>query len=169
MDYNTIIGVDPGISSGGLAFIYPQSGEIVTCKVPILKIKKGKKQQTVIDISGLRQLLQKQIILPAIAFIEDVHSMPKQGVSSSFRFGECKGLLLGILVGLGASVQLFPPQQWKKKLGLSQDKQASLLKAKLLFPQLEISDDNVAEALLLAYFGKCHHTPTGIGSPNDGT
>ena len=51
------------------------------------------------------------------AMIEQVHSMPKQGVASSFKFGRHYGFLLGVLTALGIPYQTVTPQKWQKAMG----------------------------------------------------
>ena len=45
--------------------------------------------------------------------VENVHSMPKQGVSSSFRFGMGCGIIHGVAGALRLPLTLVTPQQWK--------------------------------------------------------
>lgn len=94
-------------------------------------------------------------------FLEQVHSMPKQGVASSFNFGRGFGLWEGLLAGMRFPYTLVSPQRWKKAMlaDMAKDKGASVLRAKQLFPncveQLKlVKDHNKAEALLLAEYGR---------------
>ncbi len=103
------------------------------------------------------------------AYIEDVHSMPRQGVSSTFKFGYGAGYLRGVIEAMAGCgkyensqkpdpVNLVTPQAWKKALGLAgQQKEASIALAQYLFPGQEehIEDDDVADAALIAYYGWC--------------
>lgn len=50
------------------------------------------------------------------AAIENVHSMPKQGVASSFKFGFSAGYLRGILVASCIPFEVVAPQRWMKTL-----------------------------------------------------
>lgn len=91
--------------------------------------------------------------------IEKVHSMPGQGVASTFCFGEGYGVWLGILAALGIRHELITPQSWKKSLmdGQLKDKDASRLVAMRLFPeagnQLQLKKHHGrADALLIAEF-----------------
>ncbi len=51
------------------------------------------------------------------AVIEKVHSMPAQGVTSTFTFGENFGTWLGILAALSIPVAEIAPQRWMKLIG----------------------------------------------------
>lgn len=53
------------------------------------------------------------------AGLERVHSMPAQGVASSFTFGWNYGLVRGMLVSFGIPFKNPTPQAWQKKLGIS--------------------------------------------------
>lgn len=92
------------------------------------------------------------------AWVEDVHSMPKQGVSSSFKFGRAHGTVLGVLGALRIPIHLVSPARWKKAMGLSRDKGASRRRAIELWPDhaqafARVKDDGRAEAALIASYG----------------
>lgn len=89
------------------------------------------------------------------AVVEAVHSMPKQGVASSFKFGVAFGGAIALAERLRCTWQLVTPQVWKKALGLDSDKQKSLDLARKLWPDAPLKrkkDNGRAEALLLAYW-----------------
>jgi hypothetical protein len=75
----SVIGIDPGIS-GGIALI--KNGNAVVAKM-------GHTERDTYEI------LQSYAEHEPFAYIESVHSMPKQGVASSFKFGVNYGLLKG--------------------------------------------------------------------------
>lgn len=50
----------------------------------------------------------------AVAVVERVHSMPGQGVSTTFKFGDAYGVAKGVLGALGIRMILVPPTKWKK-------------------------------------------------------
>jgi hypothetical protein len=96
-----------------------------------------------------------------LAVLENVHSFPGQGVSSSFNFGEGKGIWEGILGAFEIPVELVSPQRWKKEIMADQGKakSAARFKAMALFPsladQLKLAKhDGRAEALLMAEYGR---------------
>ena len=94
---------------------------------------------------------------PARIYVERVGSMPGQGVASSFAFGVGFGSLLGACRYLAMPLELVTPAVWKKALGLSADKRASLGKARMLFPTAELhlaKHDGRGDALLLAEYGR---------------
>jgi hypothetical protein len=99
--------------------------------------------------------------------IESVHAMPKQGVSSSFDFGQTFGVIIGALYALGVPFQLVSPAKWKGKVfdssprGKEQAEQKTAARdlARRLFPGLadslrRVKDADRAEAVLMAEYGR---------------
>lgn len=91
-----------------------------------------------------------------IAYLEEVHSMPKQGVASTFAFGENFGWWKGILQAFGIPFKTIRPQDWQKglvpKRGTLTDK-PSLSVARQLYPEAPLSlkkHHNRADAILIA-------------------
>lgn len=85
--------------------------------------------------------------------IEDVHSMPKQGVSSTFKFGMAVGAIQAIVELTRAPWVIVRPQRWKKDMDVTARKSTSLELARTLWPTAplkRVKDHGVAEALLLA-------------------
>lgn len=117
----TIIGVDPGYSGALVvleigAYSTPRIAEIID--MPLVKVRKKNE----INIPALSNLIQKQNIFrphPVTAWVERVHAMPKQGVSSMFRFGQAYGIILGLLWAHQIPVTLVTPQEWKKTFKMS--------------------------------------------------
>jgi len=124
------IGIDPG-QSGGIA-CYISKTEILTYPL---------KETTLMDIFEYLEDVRKQETSGEIfAMLENVHSMPKQGVASSFKFGRNFGNLEGLLTGSKIPFDYVTPQKWQKELGcLSHgDKNVTKSKAQRLFPHLKI-------------------------------
>jgi len=89
--------------------------------------------------------------------IESVHSMPNQGVSSSFKFGIAFGMSIAIMERLHCPWTLVTPQKWKKDMGLTSDKNESLTMARELWPNAPLTrkkDNGRAEALLMAEWAR---------------
>lgn len=91
-----------------------------------------------------------------LACIEKVGAMPKQGVSSTFKFGANYGGWQGILSALGIPYIMVTPTKWQKALldsGTGETKARSLNMARRLFPNVDMrhkADDGKADALHLA-------------------
>jgi len=142
-----IMGIDPGIS-GAVAFYFPdQRAGISAYDVPIV----GKE----INASALHDLIHQYA--PDLAVIEIVHSMPKQGVASSFNFGMSYGIAKGVVGSLHIPTINVAPTKWKKHFGLTADKEQARALAISTWPFSEHfrrkKDNGRAEAALLALYG----------------
>ena len=91
--------------------------------------------------------------------------MPKQGVSSTWKFAEEYGFIKGVLSSCGIPYQTVPPQTWKKSFSLlHQDKNRSIEVAQQLFPDVSLlptersrkPSDGMAESLLIAEYARRH-------------
>lgn len=142
-----IMGVDPGVS-GAIAFYFPEHPE----RVAIYDMPSIGKE---INAPHLTEIIHQY--MPDIAFIELVHAMPKQGVSSSFNFGMSYGMMRGVVAACGVPQQLVAPNKWKKHFNLNADKEMSRRLAILTWPDANKfnrkKDDGRAEAALLALYG----------------
>lgn len=94
-----------------------------------------------------------------LAAIEKVHSMPKQGVSSSFKFGTNFGIWQGRLQALEIPYIFVTPGKWQKvvfdSMTKGDRKEMSLDLARRLFPWAELhlkKHHGRAEALLIAEY-----------------
>lgn len=142
------IGIDPGQSGGIASLVGDNTGTSPACvKMP----------ETEKDCFDALEKLQRINFTAIFAVIESVHSMPKQGVASSFKFGRNYGFLRGCLIALGIPFEEVTPQKWQKALGcLSHgDKNVTKARAQQLFPALKITHAT-ADALLLAEY--CRRT-----------
>lgn len=101
----------------------------------------------------------------ATVCIEQVHSLPREGVKSVWSFGQTYGWLLGVLDAVGLSYQTVPPNLWKKDFSLLRtEKKQSIEVCKRLFPNANLKrterckkdDDGMAEAALLAIYAQRH-------------
>lgn len=108
--------------------------------------------------------------------IEDVHSMPKQGVASSFGFGRSKGVVEGVFAGARRPIVYVSPSTWKRDLRLTKDKGACRQRAVELWPSKaamfrRVMDDGRAEAALIAHWHHSKNSPaiTGDSSKRDTT
>lgn len=147
-----ILGIDPGCS-GALVILDDVGNFIDAMRTPTIK---DGKQSKVNGAAIVRFLRQHQI---THAYIEKVHSMPQQGVSSTFTFGHSAGVVEGIIQGLNIPYTMITPQAWKKSNNLvGTDKDASRSRAIQLYPSLKMLDKKgegqaVADALLIARHG----------------
>jgi len=151
-----ILGVDPGLS-GAMAML--NAGAVDVFDIPTTTRTVNKKEKRQIDPYQLSAWLEIQRPLIKFAVVEQVGTMPGQGVTSAFNFGFTTGCIHGIIAACGIEVRTVPPQVWKRKYGLlGQNKDASRGEASRRFPQFTHlwqlkKHDGRAEAALLALYG----------------
>lgn len=134
---NTIIGIDPGLS-GGIAIIAHDG--VMAWKMPETEKDLF---DALKDMAGGTEKV--------FAILENVHAMPKQGVASTWKFGQNYGALRMALIALGIPFETVAPGVWQRRMGcLSKgDKNITKRKAQELFPGLKITHA-IADALLIA-------------------
>ena len=102
------IGIGPG-KSGGICWYVPCFGGI--CKF-------YKMPDTVHGIVKLlREIMLDQRDAEFKVVLEKVHSMPGQGVASTFTFGQGFGQLQGVIAALGLQCVEVIPNKWMKCIG----------------------------------------------------
>jgi crossover junction endodeoxyribonuclease RuvC len=137
------IGIDPGSSSGGMAWIPPGDNP----EPEAVKLN-GMTQRDIIE-----WLYERSV---STACLEKVSAMPGQGVSGMFRFGTSFGELRMALVASAIPFELVTPQKWQKNLGCMSrgDKNVTKRKAQELFPGIKKITHAMADALLLAEYNR---------------
>ena len=101
-----------------------------------------------------------------MAVVEQVHSMPHQGVASTFSFGTNYGMIIGAIEAFGIPYCTVTPGKWQKAICEAVDKadntkQMHFNAATRLFPKMDfrrsersrIYDDNKVDATLICEFG----------------
>jgi len=157
-----VLGIDPGLT-GALAVVEIATGRLVEVKrMPVTVIKK----QNHLNGADLAAWLGLQANLQLIhfAYIEAVHSRPRQ--AGQFNFGLNTGIVHGILYANFIPITLVQPQTWKAAYGIKRvgdevkaDKKTEAREiAAALFPDMahefkRVKDDGVAEAALIARYG----------------
>lgn len=149
-----ILGVDPGLS--GASFILDADGKAQAFPTPILQLKKK-----TIDGYAYARWLDSLDPLPDLAVVELVGARPGQGGTSMFNFGFGTGLLVGLLQAHHVRVERVTPQVWKKALNVPAEKDGARARASVLMPRYAHhwplkKDDGIAEAALLALYGRTH-------------
>jgi hypothetical protein len=146
-----IAAFDPGSSSGAVAFYFTSHpGHISAADLPVVAGQ--------VDPATLAARLNQ--MRPDVAVIERVAAMPRQGVSSTFKFGTAYGILQGVVAALEIPVHFVTPGRWKKHFGLSAEKEESRARALHLWPGRSDlfgrkKDHGRAESALLArYFAE---------------
>jgi crossover junction endodeoxyribonuclease RuvC len=161
-----VLGVDPGLDGGVALMILGDRGEpddLIVIPMPTKPAAKGR------DVDGnafarfIDDAADKNANIDT-AVVEIVHSMPKQGVASSFKFGKSYGRVLGVLEAQMIPIHEVTPQRWKKVVldGLGRDKADSIRFALNHFPNVNFKatdrsknhHDGMAEATCLAEYGR---------------
>ena len=151
------IGIDPGSVNGALGAIDSQGAYIEAFNIE----HQDKHILALVFKSRILGLVDPKI--GAEICMEQVHSMPNQGVSSTFSFGRAVGVISAVCELTRYPVHLVTPQKWKKHFHLTADKNESLDMARYLWPEAKLKykkDGNKAEALLIAEY--LRHTINGI-------
>jgi len=148
-----IIGLDPG--SHGAAVLLREDGS-----TDIARFDKLTQSDVVDTLSEWRWGNGPDYeSVGCFAYLEKVHSMPKQGVASTFKFGLNYGFLIGCLTALKIPFEFVTPNTWQKALSCQSkgNKNVTKAKAQQLFPQLKIIHC-IADALLIAEYGRRKNT-----------
>jgi hypothetical protein len=144
-DCAPILGCDPGLS-GAIAFLY-DDGRIDVLDTPIVANE--------VDADTLVRIVRERT--PRLAVIERAQSMPRQGVSSTFRYGVAYGALKAVVALCNVPHHIVSPRRWKSHFGLDADKEKSRAFAIRLWPGCGLferkRDHGRAEAALLARYG----------------
>lgn len=127
--------------------------------MPYVEYNAGRKRRRRVSEALVSDIISA--LNPHAAWVEDVHAMPRQGVTSSFNFGMSTGIVRGVLAARLIPVHFVSPALWKRHFQLGADKQQARLRATNLFPEhadlfRRRLDDGRAEALLLAVYGARH-------------
>jgi crossover junction endodeoxyribonuclease RuvC len=113
-----------------------------------------------LDSTALAHALEDMKVAHMV--VENVHAMPLQGLSSTFRFGMGVGIIHGVAGALRLPLTLVTPRQWKAYHALTSDKEAARALAIRKWPELNRhldrkKDADRAEALLIGdwYWVRC--------------
>lgn len=146
----TIIGIDPG-SHGGISFVSLDGN---------VRSVYGFSKHTEHDIRNIIMEQREFFGYSLKAYIEEVHSMPRDGKVQAFSFGKNYGFWLGLLTGLDVPYYPVIPLKWQSGLrlkvrGLEYKEKKNALKANAqrLFPQLKPTLET-CDALLIAEYGR---------------
>lgn len=151
-----VLGIDPG-ASGAIALLDTEQNTIAVIDMPCVDIRRGTRNVRHVSAQAL------SLVVAALqpidhAVVERVHSMPGQGVSSTFAFGRAFGVCEGVLAGAGVRYTDVAPATWMRALRLTGGKDAARHMAMQLFPAeaerfSRKKDDGRADATLLAVYG----------------
>jgi crossover junction endodeoxyribonuclease RuvC len=152
-----IIGIDPG-KNGGIVGLTNGHINLIT-KMP----QTPSEMWGYLESSGLHLLLKSKENNTHV-YIEDVHSMPRDGVRSAFTFGRQLGILDTILAYYPVAVTRVIPHKWMAFLGLQKENEESKYNYKKRLVEkarslaFVIDRDKLslatADAFLIAYYGE---------------
>ena len=128
-------GIDPGLD-GGLAVADDDGARAVP--MPTLNVGGGRRE---IDAKAVAEWLESNGARQGFVVIEKVGAMPKQGVTSTFCFGEGYGALKAVLRTMNYRWALVTPQSWKKSVlsGFGEkDKNAAIEWCRRTYPGLSL-------------------------------
>lgn len=168
-----VVGIDPGLD-GGIALItlgkLGEPGQLWVIPMPTkpgATTASGHKGRD-IDCIGIANWLEatacmEDCVIKRVA-LEVVHSMPKQGVTSSFNFGKGYGCVLGVISTMRLPLLHVQPTRWKKSVldGLGREKSDAIRFAMSMFPKedfkatpaCKVEHDGMAEATCLAEYAR---------------
>ena len=148
------IGIDPGIS--GAIVVLEDNYPVEWSLMPTMKIGSQNRVNAVALAALLRGYGNDSKVF---AYVEQVHAMPKQGVSSMFSFGHSCGVIAGVLGAFEIPVTYVTPQMWKTRAHLTnKDKDAARSLAIQMWPHWRELDKKgagqaLADAALIARYG----------------
>lgn len=145
------VGIDPG-KKGAFAVI-DEYGALITVE----------KKVTAHDLTQLMRTFR-----PRHVFVEKAQAMPKQGVASTFSYGQGFGELLGVLTATGIAYTLIRPATWTKLMhqgtaGAETKKRSAEAFGRLFPTAVEKTrlksgrlHDGIVDAALIAIYGLRH-------------
>jgi hypothetical protein len=152
-----IIGVDVGLTGAAAAIEVGEMGGISLIEIIDLPSEPiGTKRRIHVEVLG--RWLEKTE--PDLAIIENVHSMPNDGASRSFRFGGACEAVRATVALYAIRYRMIAPQTWKPWAGLptgsekdaSRDVAIRMCPASAPFLKRKL-DHNRGDAVLLALYG----------------
>lgn len=161
MNPKVVIGIDPGLS-GGIAMTGLTEVVCTYSVMPVIKAKGG----TELDGAAILNFFEvhRERFEICLVALEKVHAMPKQGVSSTFKFGMGFGEIQGIIKALRLPLELVTPQAWMKQVlhGTSRDKGQAIAYVKRRFPMINLKatprctkdHDGIADAICIAEWAR---------------
>lgn len=148
----SVAGIDPGFT-GAISIIDKRTQKIIEIiDMPVAKVD----SKPYLDGQNIKTILKQYNIKKC--YIEEGQTMPKQGVTSAFRYGKGCGVLEGICIGCSIPYELIKPTIWKKAMmnGVKKGKGDSIIKVKQLYPNIRLprkKDHGKADAILICLYG----------------
>ena len=176
------IGIDTGSVNGAISVVDEDLKILLLTKVPVYqteiksrrnksklnkgtgKFEKDYRKRSWVDFKAVGELLEPYKNLTILYTLEKATTRTMEGEASSFMNGNALGVFQGVSTLLHPIEYYEPlPVTWKTDLGVTSDKQTSIELAEDLY-QIKLKDylprgkvDDIAEALLLAFYGLRQH------------
>lgn len=154
---NVTVGIDPG-KGGAVAVIQNSDSSLIeTFNFQTEEYgKAGKQRINAYALAGRLNQISDKFFIEAV-WIEKVGAMPKQGVTSSFNFGESAGVIRGVCCALMLPVAYVTPQRWKGHFAITghpKDVARDLVNERWPSAGLKLKKDvDRADAALIALYG----------------
>lgn len=163
-----IVSIDPGFTGAIAVFWDATLMELFDMPLRSLKpVRKKNKKGKMVDV--IRREIEGNtlgLIFQYISnnygrfetYIEAVHAMPDQGVTSMFQFGYTYGVTVGVAEIYSDKIHKIPPATWKKGVGLIKtEKDEARLKAIALYKDYERElsrkkDIGRADAIMIGHY-----------------
>lgn len=176
------VGIDVGSTNGAIAIVDEELKILLLTKTPTyqteIKSKRNKskinketmkyerdyRKRTWVDYRKVGDLFVPYLSNKIIYTIEKIAPRPAEGEPASFTNGNSLGIFQGLYPLLKPIEYYEPtPMTWKTELGVTSDKDTSNALAEDIY-QIKLKDylakgkvDDIAEALLLAFYGLREH------------
>lgn len=163
------IGIDPGLS-GGIVVIDDAGKMVSKWIMPVYPEAKGKNTLDLNELNSIFECIKKiaqKDGKTVSCYLEKVHAMPGQGVSSMFKMGRGFGSIEAMLAAHKIPYKLVLPLRWSKVMhkDISKElkpKQRSLMVLKRSYPTLDLRPtersknphEGLMDALLIAEYGR---------------
>ncbi len=149
------VGIDPG-KTGAIAILDPYGAPLAIHDMPY----EGGQVVAPLLADIIRDLYDPDGTGYGLTvWVERVGAMPKQGISSTWKFAQGYGTILGVLGALEIRTQHVTPSVWKRAMKVTAEKGTSRRLACELWPSkadrfARVKDDGRAEACLIAEYGR---------------
>lgn len=160
-----VVGIDPGLT-GGIA--------VLDCHRRVKRLTPMPVAAGLVDSYAIASTLRSLVgdpLDPPDVFLELVGAMPRQGVTSTFKFGRVFGAVEGVVGALQYPLHLIRPKVWQKVAhegvpASADPKERSIAAASRLYPSVDLVRGTTAtreratkphlglvDALLIAHYG----------------
>lgn len=151
------IGIDPG-TTGALGFVCGDANHVED--IPTITVKRGKKNRTEADYPACLDLFARSFWKEQVARMYCLIEQPPPTMGPGHAYADVivnrmYAIWPLFIMEKGFHFEEVAPNEWKKVMGLSPDKENSRKKAQGMFPGASLArkkDHNRAEALLLAEY-----------------